>query len=185
MTLTFWDGSASWQFGSQPPTLLASETNESVAMPLREPAAAVVMPTCSDELLVAPGASRLKLPLAVSGDAVLMLAFSAACGATVAWFVTLTNCVGAVSPTRTLPSAIVGVLMTGTAWLITCPWIVPSTRKLAEPTPSSPSPLLTPLTAPALKKLIAMAPSIVAAEPVLTLTVMPEALVLPASRLAI
>ena len=61
--------------------------------------------------------------------------------------------VGEVAPTRTLPRLTVGVLITGAAWLTTVPVvsIVPLTPKLAEPTPSSPSPLLTPLTAPALK----------------------------------
>ena len=86
-----------WQLGAQPPTLLASDTSETVAVPLREPAVAVFMPTCSEVLSVAPGASRLKLPLAVSGGAALMLAFRAACGGTVAWLVTLTNAVGEVT----------------------------------------------------------------------------------------
>jgi hypothetical protein len=71
------------------------------------PATAVFRPTCS-ALLVAPGFSRLKLPLAVTGAPLLaMLAFSAACGAAVAWLVTLTVAVGDAAPTRTAPRLIV------------------------------------------------------------------------------
>ena len=67
VTVTFWPVRLSWQLGAQLPTLLASDTKATVAVPLIAPAAAVFMPTDSDELLLAPGASRLKEPLAAMG----------------------------------------------------------------------------------------------------------------------
>ena len=63
-------------------------------------------------------------------------------------------------------------------------WIVPVTPKGAEPTPSSPRPLLTPLTAPALEKLTAMAPLTTPAAVVLTSTRSALLFVAPAMRLA-
>jgi hypothetical protein len=52
-----------------------------------------------------------------------MLAFSAACGATVAWLVTLIHWLGAALPMRRLPKATLVVFSTGIAWLITWPWL--------------------------------------------------------------
>ena len=153
LTLTFCVPMPSWQFGAQLPTLLASETNETVAVPFLAPAVPVCMPTTMLLLLVAPGASRLKLPLAVIGAAALTVAFSAACGATVATLLMLTACVGEAAPTRTLPRLMTALLISGEAWLMTLAtaWMMPATPNDDEPTPNSPNPLLTPLTAPALK----------------------------------
>jgi uncharacterized RDD family membrane protein YckC len=82
-----------------------------------------------------------------------MLAFSAACGATVATLLTLTVPVGEAAPTRTAPRLMTGLLISGLAWLTTLAvaWIWPCTPKLSLPTPAVPKPLLTPPTAPAVK----------------------------------
>src|SRR5512136_946965 len=74
VTLTFCEASVSWQLGWQLPTLFASETKAMVAVPLIAPAAPVFIPTVRLLALVAPGASRLKLPAAVTGAFPLMLA---------------------------------------------------------------------------------------------------------------
>ncbi len=153
LTLTLCEPIDSWQFGAQPPTLLASETNAIVAAPLLAPALLVSMPTTSAVLGAAPGARPLKLPLAVIGAAALIDAFNAACGASVATLVTLIDWVGDAAPTRTLPRLTAAVFTCGEAWLMMLPvaWIVPVTPNGDEPTASSPRPLLTPSTAPALK----------------------------------
>ena len=126
-TATFWLGKLNWQFGEQLLTLLASETKEIVAVPFFDPAAAVSMPTLKVEALVAPGTSKLKLPLAVIGALPLMLALSAACGATVATLVTLTKPLGEADPMRTLPKLIGLLLIKGLAVLMTLAWMEPAT----------------------------------------------------------
>ena len=68
-------------------------------------------------------------PLAVIGPLPLIVALSAACGALVAWLLTLTRAVGEASPMRTLPRAIGLLLITGLAVLmmLTCVSIIPCT----------------------------------------------------------
>ncbi len=132
LTFTVWLGRFSWQFGAQLPMLLASDTRLTVALPERAPAADVSMPT--DRLpVVAPGASRLKLPPASTGaPLVAMLPFSAACGLPVAWLSTDRFWLAAVLM-RTLPRATLTApgfatpLITGRAWSITLAWMVPRT----------------------------------------------------------
>ena len=149
MTFTFCDGRLSWQFGAQLPMLLASDTSESVAVPVMWPALLVFMPTCRLVLLVSPGASRLNEPDAVTGALPAMLAFSAACWLPLAWLVTLTNAVGEVVLMRTLPRLIGWLLLiTGLAVSTTLAPIVPTTPKELDPAAAEPKPLLTPFTVP-------------------------------------
>ena len=130
-----------------------------VAVPALAPALAASSPTSRLLLLLAPGASRLKLPLAVTGAPLpAMLAFSAACWLPLAWLSTPTV-LPSVPPTRTAPRSTLTTprlatpLATGRAWSMTLATVLicPCTPKFCEPTASSPSPLLTPPTAPALK----------------------------------
>ncbi len=110
-------------------------------------------PTSRLPAFVAPGASRPKLPLAVTGTPLLaMTASSAACGSTVATFVTLTEAVGAASPTRRAPKSMLGVFTSGLARLITTTAVSmsPFTANASLPTAKVPRPLLMPATAPAL-----------------------------------
>ena len=100
-----------------------------VALPDLLPADDVSSPTARLVLLVAPGLSRLKLPVPVMPPEPEMLALRAAWGDVVAWLVTLTRPVGEVEPMRTLPRAMGLLLMTGEAWLTTLAeaWMVPAT----------------------------------------------------------
>src|SRR5215471_1233215 len=177
-----------WQFGEQPPTLLASDTSAMVAVPLTAPAVFVSIPTWSALLLVAPGASRLNEPVAVTGPVVgAMLALRAAWGVcgSVSVLVKLRKAVGEGALTRTFPRFTgSGVCALGFAGLMTWPdvWMVPTTPKSADPTWAVPSPLLTPLTAPAVKKLTGIEPFTDPAVEVLTLTLRLLLLVPPATR---
>jgi hypothetical protein len=85
------------------PVVVPSDTSATVAVPLREPAVAVFMPTTKLVLFVAPGARLEKLPVAVRPDvAVEIEAFRPSAGA-VAWLLIVSAWLGAVAPTRTLP----------------------------------------------------------------------------------
>ncbi len=72
-TFTFCDGRLSWQFGAQLPMLLASDTSDTVAVPVMWPAALVFMPTCRLVLLVLARREQIERPRRrhrrIAGDA--------------------------------------------------------------------------------------------------------------------
>jgi hypothetical protein len=119
-TVTFCDARLTMQFVVQP-FGVESDCNATVAVPLRAPAALASRPAIRLVLLVAPGASRLIVPLfEVAGPTAEICALRLACRGVPATLVTTNACCCRV-PIRTLPKSIVVGVMFGLAGLTTVP----------------------------------------------------------------